>query len=340
MSSASRCLNRMRSLLHPLEEARLQDHVEHRVARRHGQRIAAEGRAVGARRSCPWPPPPCQARRRSESRRRAPWPAPSRRASRRAAGSRTDSPSRPRPVCTSSNASSRPCSSHSARSARKNCGGAARMPPSPCTGSIRMPAVSGPMARLTASMSPSGTWSKPSIIGPKPSMCFAFLAAAERRQRAAVERALEGDDAVALRPAVRRLVFAHHLDDAFHRLGAGVGEEHRVGEACGAQPVGQPLALRDAVEIGDVQHLGRLRRDRRDQVRMRMAERVDRDARGEIEIALAVGRDQPSALAPLESEIDTRIGWQHMRSHGPLTPARTLCRNEMCRLFQAARWTF
>ena len=45
-------------------------------------------------------------------------------------------------------------------------------------------------------------------------------------------------------------------------------------------------------------------------MRMRMAKRVDRDARGEIEIALAIGRDQPRALAPLESEIDARIGRQ------------------------------
>ena len=53
--------------------------------------------------------------------------------------------------------------------------------------------------------------------------------------------------------------------------------------------------------------------DRRDQMRMRVAERIDRDARGEIEIALAVGRDQPGALAPLEGEVDPRIGRQQMR---------------------------
>ena len=39
---------------------------------------------------------------------------------------------------------------------------------------------------------------------------------------------------------------------------------------------------------------------------MRVAERVDRDAGGEIEIALAVGGDEPRALAALESEVDTR----------------------------------
>ena len=41
-----------------------------------------------------------------------------------------------------------------------------------------------------------------------------------------------------------------------------------------------------------------------------MAERIDGNAGGKIEIALTLGREQPSALAPLESEIDARIGWQ------------------------------
>ena len=43
---------------------------------------------------------------------------------------------------------------------------------------------------------------------------------------------------------------------------------------------------------------------------VRMTKRIDRNATGKIEIFLAVRRDQPSALAPLESEIDPRIGWQ------------------------------
>ena len=52
----------------------------------------------------------------------------------------------------------------------------------------------------------------------------------------------------------------------------------------------------------------RLLGQRRDQMRMRMAERVDRDAAAEIEIALALRRGEPSALASLESEVGTRIG--------------------------------
>jgi hypothetical protein len=43
---------------------------------------------------------------------------------------------------------------------------------------------------------------------------------------------------------------------------------------------------------------------------MRVAERVDGDAGREIEITLARRREQPSAFAPLESEVDARISRQ------------------------------
>ena len=142
---------------------------------------------------------------------------------------------------------------------------------------------------------------------------FEILLVAGRRdgrERAAVEGALEGDDAVALGLARRRLIFARHLDRAFERLGAGIREEHRVGKARLAQPIGQPLAFRNAVQIRDVPDLLGLLGERLDQMRMGMAERVDGDARGEIEVALAIGREQPSALAPLESEVDARVSRQ------------------------------
>ena len=46
-----------------------------------------------------------------------------------------------------------------------------------------------------------------------------------------------------------------------------------------------------------------------------MAERIDGNARAEIEISVTVGGDQPRAFAPLESEVGPRIGWQEMRAH-------------------------
>ena len=139
-----------------------------------------------------------------------------------------------------------------------------------------------------------------------------LLGRGKRRQRPAVERALKGNDAVALWMAVRGLILPHHLDHALHRLGAGVREEDRVGKAHGAQTVCEPFALRNAVKIGDVHHLLGLRLDCLDQMGVRMAERVHSNARTEIEIAVAVGCNQPNALAQLESEVDARISRQHM----------------------------
>ena len=48
-------------------------------------------------------------------------------------------------------------------------------------------------------------------------------------------------------------------------------------------------------------------------MRVAMAERVDRDTAGEIEIALAVGADQPGALAALETELDPGEYGKQMR---------------------------
>ena len=84
---------------------------------------------------------------------------------------------------------------------------------------------------------------------------FLLAAGGERRQRAAVKGALEGDDAVALGRAVRGVIFARDLDRAFHRLGAGIAEEHHVGEARLAQPRRDALGLGNLVKIGDVPEL-------------------------------------------------------------------------------------
>ena len=137
---------------------------------------------------------------------------------------------------------------------------------------------------------------------------FFLPAGGERGQRAAVEGALEGDDPIAFRCAVRRVVFARHLDGAFHRFGAGIAEEDDVGEARVAQPLRNAFGLGHLIEIGDVPELLRLRGQRGDHARMRVPQRIDGDPGGEVEIALAVGRDEPNALAPLESKVRARIG--------------------------------
>jgi hypothetical protein len=117
-----------------------------------------------------------------------------------------------------------------------------------------------------------------------------------QRQRAhgpAVEAAVERDDSGPAR------VIPSQLDRSLHGLGAGVREED-----AGALPERrdrrQPLAELDVaglVEVGrrDVDQLLRLRRDGGDHVGVRVAGRADRDARGEVEEAVAVdvGDDQP-----------------------------------------------
>ena len=105
-----------------------------------------------------------------------------------------------------------------------------------------------------------------------------------------MEGALEGDHAEALGLAGGELVAARHLDRALHRLGAGVGEEHGVGEGRVDEPLGQPLAagMRNRLEM--CQSFFGLLGERLDQMRVRMAERVHGDAGGEIEVARAVRR--------------------------------------------------
>ena len=151
---------------------------------------------------------------------------------------------------------------------------------------------------------------------------FFLAAGGERRERAPVERALEGHEPDALRMPAHRMIFARHLDRAFHRLGAGIAEEHGVGEACRAQPGGETLGLRNAVKVRDVPELLRLLGHRGDKRRVGMAEHIDRDAGGEVEVARAVGRRQPRAFAPLEGEVGTRIGRQKMRSHSQTSRGR------------------
>ena len=115
-----------------------------------------------------------------------------------------------------------------------------------------------------------------------------LVGGADRAERAAVEGAGEGDQLVLVGPAVMVVVAARGLDRALDRLGAAVGEEDGVGEGEVDQPLRERLALRRAVEVGDVDQGRRLVLDRLGQVRMAVAEQVDGDAAGEVEIFLAL----------------------------------------------------
>ena len=82
-----------------------------------------------------------------------------------------------------------------------------------------------------------------------------LAAGSDRGERPAMEGAVEGDEPVALGRAMLEVIAARCLDRAFDRLGAGIGEEHHVGEGCGGEPRGEPLLLGDAMQIGDMPEL-------------------------------------------------------------------------------------
>jgi len=127
--------------------------------------------------------------------------------------------------------------------------------------------------------------------------------AGQCRQRSPVKRAVEGDEAVALRVALGGVILAGDLDRAFHRLGAEFAKNTKSAKLCSHSRAASrsPSGLRNRFDM--CHSLVGLLLKRCDQMRMGMAQRIHRDAGGEIEIALAVGRDQPGALAALEPEI-------------------------------------
>ena len=135
---------------------------------------------------------------------------------------------------------------------------------------------------------------------------FLLTASGECRKRPAMERAFKGNRSIALRVTGGGVVFTRHLDRAFKRLGAGIREEDRVGEGVLNQPTGEPLAIGDLIEIRRVPKFLGLRLKRRHEMRVSVANGINRDARAEIEIALACGRNQPSALASLKRKVHSR----------------------------------
>jgi hypothetical protein len=71
---------------------------------------------------------------------------------------------------------------------------------------------------------------------------------------------------------------AHQLDHAFHRLRAGIAEEDEVGKALLAQPRGETLAIGAPEQVRHVPEFCGLLLQRLDHLRMRVSERVHRNA--------------------------------------------------------------
>ena len=115
------------------------------------------------------------------------------------------------------------------------------------------------------------------------------------------------------------MIAARGLDRAFDRLGAGIGEERHVGEGRGAEPLGEALLLGDAMQIGDMPELLRLLGQRLHEMRMRVAERGDRHAAREVEIALARRREEIGALPAREGKLAAGIGRKKGRHRSSLS---------------------
>ena len=81
----------------------------------------------------------------------------------------------------------------------RNCGGGTRTPPSPWIGSIRIAPVSGVDRRLSAFEIAEGDLVEAFDLRSEAFEIFLLPAGGERRQRAAMKGAFEGDDAEALR---------------------------------------------------------------------------------------------------------------------------------------------
>jgi len=115
--------------------------------------------------------------------------------------------------------------------------------------------------------------------------------------------------------ALRMVVAACGLNCALDGFGAGIGEEDGVGEGQVDQTLRECLALRAAVEVRDVDQGRRLLGDRFRKVRVTVAEQVDRDARCEVQILLALLSVEIDALTSDRPHLATRVNG-HERSDG------------------------
>ena len=154
-----------------------------------------------------------------------------------------------------------------------------------------------------------------------------LIGGADRAERAAVEGVAEGDDAEALGMAVRVVEAAARLDRAFERFGTRVGEEDGVGEGKADEALGEAGLCGHLIQVAGVHQRARLARDGRDQMRVSVAEAIGGDARREIEPAAAVRVEQIRALAAHRRDFGTGIdGHEGGDRHGACSQRKRAAR--------------
>ena len=105
---------------------------------------------------------------------------------------------------------------------------------------------------------------------------------------------------------------ADHLDGTLHALRAGVAEKGALQAACLGQPLRQfPLVL-VIVKVGRMQQQSRLFTHHSDHARVSITERVDADARDQIEIALPLDVIQITAAAAMHDHGVTGVILKHI----------------------------
>ena len=301
--------------LHAVEHLGRVDDVEHGAGDGAGERIAAVRRAVHADRERARDLGGGQHRADRESRRPAPW---------RSSGCRARCPS----ACTRRACRCGPCRSGSRRGSaarRARCTAAAPpagipacpgiMPPSPCIGSrITAQMSSPPSSRTRASSAATSLYGmcvKPAGLGPKPRRVLRLAAGGHGEQRAAVERVQRRDHADLLRAVAVVRVAARELQRRLVRLGAGVAEEHALGERRVDEPLREPQRRLVGEPVRHVPELPRLLVERVHHRRMAVAERGDGDAAREVDVHPAVLVPDARAFAAHGDERRRRVARHH-----------------------------
>ena len=130
-----------------------------------------------------------------------------------------------------------------------------------------------------------------------------LAADAHGKERAAVERLRERDDLDLVRTELLDRVTAREFQRGFVRFGAGVREKGAIGEGQVGQAFRETQHRRVRVAVADVPELFALLVQHFQQFGMRVAERGDGDAAGEVDIVTAVGVPDARAEAAIGHEI-------------------------------------
>ena len=141
----------------------------------------------------------------------------------------------------------------------------------------------------------------------------------------AVEGVVQGDDGAAALAVFVKAVLPGQLDHGFVGLCAGVAKEHLVHARAGAEFFRQLGAGLGVVEVGDVTQILNLLGDGADPSRVAVAQGIDPDAAGEVDVLFPGQAVQGRALAMVDVHGEAGVGvhyvgvvhcFQFFKSHG------------------------